>query len=184
MKDKAIVAINKIKKLFLLPFLFLFYPITVSAHCPLCTAAIGVATVSAKYYGMDLSVVGVFVGAFAISTGLWVGKKFKNYFKFQLPLIVLLSFVLTVVPIMALGSDSVYLPILWFGEAGSLFNKVYWVDKLLFGSIIGSITSIFAFGLHDFVKKLHGKVLFPFQGITLTLLLLALAGLLLQWVKL
>src|SRR3989344_6151701 len=71
------------------------------AHCPLCTAAVGAAAVSAKYYGMDISIIGLMIGAFGISTGLWFGLKLKKqFFKFQLPVIVLLSFLLTVLPLL------------------------------------------------------------------------------------
>lgn len=156
----------------------------VSAHCPLCTGAVGMAAVAAKYYGMDLIVIGFFVGAFGISTGLWVGKKIKrNYFKFQLWAIVLLSFLLTVIPLRALGGDNVYLPVRLFGEVGSMFNKIYWMDRLFFGSLIGGFLSTAAFGAHNTIKKFNNNsVLFPFQGIALTVGILLLASIIVELV--
>ena len=66
---------------------------SVNAHCPLCTAAVGAAAVSAKYYGLDSSIIGLLIGAFGVSTGLWAGLKVKKqYFKAQLPVIVVASF--------------------------------------------------------------------------------------------
>lgn len=164
--------------IFLLIFLSLL-SIDVFAHCPLCTGAIGVAAVSAKYYGLDVSVIGIFIGAFAISTGLWIGRKIKNYFKFQTTLIVIASFLLTVIPLMAVIKDTIYFPLNLFGSPGSLFQKVYWLNKLLIGSIIGSLATLFAFWLHLFIKKTRQKVLFPYQGIVLTIVLLALTGVIL-----
>ena len=165
------------RKLLVFLILFLFLVPFAYAHCPLCTAAVGAAAVSAKYYGMDLSIIGLFIGAFGVSTGLWIGLKIKNYFKFQLPVVVLLSFLLTVLPLLYISDEQVYLPVLWLGSAGSLFNKVYWINKILFGSVIGAIASVLAYLLHVHVKKIRGKVLFPFQGIVFTILSLAMTSL-------
>lgn len=160
----------------LIVLLMLVTPV-VHAHCPLCTAAVGAAAVSAKYYGMDASIIGLLIGAFGISTGLWAGLKIKKqYFKFQLPAIVLASFLLTIIPIFYIQNDAVYLPLLLFGQSGSVLNKVYWVDKMLFGSILGGIITLTAYWTHVAIKKAKGKVLFPFQGVAITLLFLLVSG--------
>lgn len=172
------------KKLLSPFFLFFISAVTVKAHCPLCTGAVAGAAVAAKYYGMDLIIIGLFVGAFGISTGLWVGRKIKTeYFKFQLWAIVLLSFLLTVIPLRALSGENVYLPLRLFGDVGSMFNKVYWMDRLFFGSVAGGILSVSAFGVHNVLKKFNDdKVLFPFQGIALTLGALIIASMVVELV--
>ena len=171
------------KKLFMILFgalLFLLSAGSVFAHCPLCTAGIGAAAVSANYLGLDASIIGVFVVAFGISTGLWIGRKIKkSYIRFQLPLIVVASFFLTVIPLMGLIGDKLYLPVLWFGSYGSLLNRVYFFDKILFGSILGGIATLAAFWLHVAIKKTNGRVLVPFQGVIVTLLVLAASSALL-----
>ncbi len=144
----------------------------VHAHCPLCTGAIGVATVSAKYYGVDSSIIGLLVGAFGISTGLWMGQRIGKY----IPLIVLASFLLTIIPLQAVSNENIYLPVLWWGPAGSLLNKVYWLNKFITGSIIGGIVTMTAFWLHTTIKRSNGRVLFPYQGVVMTLSLLLLSG--------
>lgn len=155
----------------------------VYAHCPLCTAAVGAAAVSAKYYGLDASIIGLLIGAFAISTGLWIGLKIKKeYFKFQLPIIILSSFLLTVLPLLAVSSDSFYFPILLFGSSGSFLNKVYWIDKMLFGSVIGALITLLAYYIHVYIKKIKGRVLFPFQGIAITIALLLISSLSLYFI--
>ncbi len=181
-KSRRGAAIKMNLKKFLLP-LFSLFLLAVGipssyAHCPLCTAAVGAAAISAKYYGVNLSILGLLVGAFAISTGLWLGLRIKQrYFKFQLLVIALASFLLTIVPVaFAVESDSIYLPVLLAGPSGSLLNKVYWVNKLAFGSVLGGLITLFAFWLHTFIKKANGRVLFPFQGVALTIFLLALSG--------
>lgn len=162
--------------IFLIFFVLLIESIPVFAHCPLCTAAVGAAAVSAKYYGMDISIIGLLIGAFGISTGLWIGLKAKRYFKFQLPAIVAASFLLTVIPLMYIGNESIYLPVLLFGQAGSLLNKVYWINKFLMGNIIGALATIFAYFIHISIKKQKGSVLFPYQGIAFTVAFLAISG--------
>lgn len=162
----------------LLPVLLLLTLPSIHAHCPLCTAAVGAAAVSAKYYGLDSSIIGLLVGAFGIATGLWVGLALKKeYFRFQLPLIILLSFFLTVIPLMSMDNDTVYLPLLFAGESGSLLNKVYWINKLFFGSIVGGLVTLIAYSMHVFIKKLKGRVLFPFQGVIITITLLSISSL-------
>lgn len=167
----------KRKFIFILVALFLvFLPISY-AHCPLCTAAVGAAAVSAKYYGLDASIIGLLIGAFGISTGLWIGLKVKKYFRFQMSLIVLASFLLTLVPLLYIDKSTVYLPLLLLGQPGSALNKVYWINKILFGSLIGGLITLTAFYIHTYIKKINGKVLFPFQGIAITLAFLLISGL-------
>ncbi|MEK6863012.1 MAG: hypothetical protein AABW57_02525 [Nanoarchaeota archaeon] len=156
----------KFKKLLaLLPSLFFLKE--VSAHCPLCTGAVVAGAVGAKYLGLDITILGIFVGAFAISLGLWISRKIKNYFKYQNTLIVTSSFFLTVIPSLAFIKDMTYI---------SLLSKVYFVNKLLIGSIIGALVTLLAYRLHNYIKLKYGKVLFPYQGVILTILFLFLAS--------
>lgn len=167
------------KQIFLILFVLLLFSIPIAhAHCPLCTAAVGAAAVSAKYFGVDTSIIGLLIGAFGVSTGLWLALKVKRqFFKFQAPIIVLLSFLLTVIPLLALMPEYLYLPLLLFGDPGSIMNKVYWINKMLFGSIIGGFVTLFAYYTHVHIKRIRGKVLFPFQGIILTIAFLAITSL-------
>src|SRR3989338_9423617 len=90
-------------------------PKAVYAHCPLCTGAIGVMAVSASYYGVDSSIIGLFIGAFGLSTGLWVALKLKKrYIRFQSSLIVLASLLLTIIPLMSVGEGSITFSMLLF----------------------------------------------------------------------
>ena len=169
---------NKIAIIFASLALILVNASLVYAHCPLCTGAVGAAAISAKYFGMDSSIIGLFIGAFGISTGLWIGRKIKKKFvKYQLPIIVGLSFLLTVVPLKNISNENLYFPLLVFGVPGSLFNKIYWVDKIVFGSIIGGLITLAGYYLHNVIKTIKGKVLFPYQGIAITLVLLFAVGL-------
>jgi hypothetical protein len=140
--------------------------VPVHAHCPLCTGVIGVAAVSASYYGLDASIIGLFVGSFGVSTGYWVGKKVKKeYVKYQLHLIALSSLLFTVGPLLSLDTGSLHFSTLFFGEPGSLFNRVHEINSLVFGGLLGGVVSMMSFKANNYIKKKRGRVLFPFQGI-------------------
>lgn len=150
----------------------------VHAHCPLCVGAVGAAATVAELYGVDASIVGLFVGALGISMGLFTARKLKRqYIPFQAPIVVIISFILTILPVMYVSSGTVYMPVFLAGDAGSLLNKVYWVSKLVVGGMIGGVAGAAAFGMHHYTKKLNGKVLFPYQGVVFTIGLLTVAGL-------
>ncbi|MEK6904401.1 MAG: hypothetical protein AABW87_02290 [Nanoarchaeota archaeon] len=165
-----------IKLIFLISIFLFFVLPSAYAHCPLCTGAVVAGAAGAKYLGLDVTIIGIFVGAFAISLGLWVSRKIKSYFKYQSLVIIILSFILTVVPVMPYVNDLVPVPVLLTGGAGSLLNKVYFVNKLLLGSIIGAVVTFIGYLLHLLIKVRHGKVIVPFQGVVITMLLLLLAS--------
>ncbi len=173
------------KIIFAVPALlaFVFSSTPAFAHCPLCVGAVGMAVASAKVFGVDLSIVGLLAGALAISSGLWVARLIKTeYFRYQLPSILILSYALTVIPsVLLVGiQENIYIPVNLFGDVGSMFNKIYWIDKLLFGSLFGVGIALLAFKLHLKIKELYGKVLFPFQGVLLTVGVLVAASLAFQ----
>ncbi len=69
-------------------FMLIASSMNVAAHCPLCTGAIGAAAVSAKMMGVDSSIIGVFIGAFGISTGIWAARWIAKKTQRQLGLLV------------------------------------------------------------------------------------------------
>lgn len=164
-----------IKKL--LPFLFSIFLVKgVSAHCPLCTAGAAVAVGGAVYLGVSPIVIGLFVGAFSVSMGWWLSKYLKKrYIPFQRTIIVILSFLLTVIPIMPLVKGFYPLQISFFGDYGSLFNRMYLVNLFLFGSIIGGLIVCITPWLSSKISIKMGKTI-PFQGVILTFLILFIIG--------
>ncbi|MBI2661045.1 hypothetical protein HYX09_02120 [Candidatus Woesearchaeota archaeon] len=155
------------------------------AHCPLCTGAVGAAAIGAKYLGVDVSIIGVFIGAFAVSTGLWFARwvqgRFQKGIPFQASIIIFASFVLTVVPLMSIEPEPLYFPMLFTGAAGTALNRIYWPNKILFGSILGGMATMLAYWIHLKIKKARGRVLFPFQGIAITIVVLALTSFMLYF---
>ncbi len=159
-------------KLVIIPILMIFASLSVipivHAHCPLCTAAVGTGLIFTRYYGVDDSVVGIWIGAFAISTGLWIGKvlekRYGNKIPMQKHVIAGLSLVLTIVSF-------------YFGGLLGAQNSILGIDRLLFGTVAGSITSYAGLGLSTKIKQMNkGKVAFPYQTILTVIMFLVLTN--------
>ncbi len=161
-------------KFYFLSFLFFFIFLipTVLAHCPLCTAATGAAVAVTRWYGLDDSIVGVFVGGMVVATGLWVNnllKKFnkgKQYLSFQSGIVLLISFILTIIT-------------LYFAKLLGPSNpfKIFGIDRILFGTLIGIAVSFLSFKFHDFLRILNrNKNYFPYQSILVFILTLAISS--------
>ena len=142
----------------------------VVAHCPLCTLATGAAVAAARWYGVDDLIVSTFIGGVIISTGYWANNwlnkrsKGKGYIKFQLPILVLASYV------------SVVLTLYFSGLLGNTAPQflLFGIDKLFIGATVGSIVTVLAFTLHDALRRHNGnKNYLPFQAIVLALAFLA-----------
>lgn len=169
MKDSLNIDIKGIGKgLFGVIIAAIFLPIYSSptyAHCPLCTAAVGGGVAITRFYGLDDIIVGVWVGAFIVSTALWFVRALKReYIPFQKVLITLITFVLTAV--------SFY----YTGLLGDLRYRIFGVDKLLLGMVIGSIITYIMPAVSKKIKSLKGRALFPFQTIVMTLISLSLTS--------
>ncbi len=163
----------------LLVFSILAFPVL--AHCPLCTAGAAFVAGGAVVFGVHRMVIGVFIGAFAVSMGIWFGRAIKKKFMpFQKTAIVLVSYLLTILPIWPFLKDSHPLLLNLIGDYGSLLNRTYMIDYFIAGSIIGSFIVIIAPFLSEKITSIRNGKHTPFQGIVLTFLLLITAGILLQ----
>src|SRR3989339_671279 len=106
------------------PFLLLMQ--SAYAHCPLCTAGAAFAAGGAAWLGISKAIIGVFIGAFAVSTGWWVSNLLKKkYIPFQKIVLILVSYIATVLPILPLMPGFYPLLISFSGDYGSLLNRTY-----------------------------------------------------------
>jgi hypothetical protein len=157
--------------------LLLSVPI-VRAHCPLCTIGAAAAAGGAAYLGVSYTVIGLFIGAFAISTGMWFSKVIKKQIiPMQVHAIVALSFITTIIPINPFFTDLHPLFISWIGPYGTTIG----LDFFLLGSILGGLITLSTPILSSKVTHLRNGNHIPFQGIILTLSLLLTFGLLIQF---
>ena len=103
------------------PFLLLMQ--SAYAHCPLCTAGAAFAAGGAAWIGISKAAIGIFIGAFAVSTGWWASNLLKKkYIPFQKPLLILFSFAATIIPLIPLC-------FLAFFKFPPQIDKIFWTKE-------------------------------------------------------
>lgn len=165
--------------LFAMPVFILMLAESVYAHCPLCTIGAGAAAAGAVWLGISKVIVALFIGAFAMSMGMWFARIVKKkYLPFQKTLIIVGVFVLTVLPLMPIFSALGPLYIPFVGEYGTTYAIDYSLISSLFGGVIVFVSPSLSRKIKD---KRNGKGI-PFQGLIVTFALLIITSLLIQFV--
>lgn len=168
----------KIKKILISFFVSLFMLERVSAHCPLCTIGAGAAAGAAVWLGVSKVVVAMFIGAFAMSMGMWFSRIVKKqYVPFQKSLIVILVFLTTVLPLLPIFKAIGPLYLSFIGAYGT----TYAFDYSLASSFLGGVIVFISPNLSGQVTKLRKGKMLPFQGTALTLLSLIIVGFVIQF---
>ena len=169
---------NKYLLFGLLTFIGIFFAGFASAQvCPVCVVAIGAGLGFSRWLGIDDLVSSVWIGAFMIAIISWTlsyMKKKKWDFQDDGIVITLAYLVLT------------FIPLYYAGIIGHPLNRIFGLDKIIFGSIIGAIVLYLGHWLHHYLKKInHNKSFFPYQRVVVPVVLLILASiinyLLLTW---
>ena len=158
---------KKIFALFLA--LFSFFAVSAKAVCPVCVVAVGSGVGLCRWLGIDDTISGLWIGGLIVSMILWTlhwmtGKNIK--FKFRNILVWVGFYLLTIWPLYS------------FNIMGHPLNKVWGIDKILFGIIAGSIIFLFSVFLNGHLKnKNGGKVYFPYQRVAIPVVLLTVFSL-------
>lgn len=139
------------------------------AVCPVCTIALGAGVGLCRWLGIDDVISGIWIGGLAVSIILWIlnfiAKK-QISFPYSRFIISLLLYLIIIAPLY-------FLDII-----GHPLNRIWGMDKLLFGIIIGSIVFLLSFWFHNFLKnKNQGKSFFPYQKVVLPVLSLIIISL-------
>lgn len=141
--------------------------------CAVCTVAIGASLEIARRLGVSDSVVGLWAGALLTLLGYWTIKWFdKKGWNFwgRNALLILLS--VSMMGFIYLGQVK-YSPV-W------ICGFVY-IDPVLFGTILGTVTFILVEKLYDWMKKKNGgHAHFPFEKVVLPVVVLGLLSWLLS----
>jgi hypothetical protein len=147
---------------------------TAKAVCPVCVVAIGAGVGLCRWLGVDDIISGLWIGALIVAMIMWtlIWLRQKNWqFKHSLAVISIAYYLLIIWPLYSLGI------------MGHPLNKVFGIDKLLFGIISGSILFLFCHWLNLFLKKKNnGKVYFPYQKVAIPLALLLAASAMLHFI--
>lgn len=135
-----------------------------NAFCPVCTVAVGLGVELSHYLGIDDTISGVWIGGLIIALIMWfvdwLNKRGIN-FKFREAIITIAFYALVIVP-------------LYFtGVINQPLNKIWNIDKLVFGIIAGSLVFVIGVGIDNLISKDNeGKQYFPLQKVAITLLML------------
>lgn len=150
--------INTLTATFFLLLSSLTIAMPAKAVCPVCAVAVGAGLGLSRYFGIDDTISGLWVGGLILSIGLWTADWLhKRGLKIKLKVINVVSvaafFALTIIPLF------------YTGIIGHPYNTIYGVDKLLFGTIIGSIIFILAINLDRQMRKAYGRQFFVYQKV-------------------
>lgn len=145
----------------------------ISAHCPLCTVGAGAAAGAAVWLGVSKIVVALFIGAFAMSMGLWFSKFIKKqYIPFQKTIITTIVFLTTIIPLMPIFKAIGPLYISFIGDYGT----TYAVNYSLVSSLIGAGIVMSSSLISKNISRLRNGKIIPFQGVMITITSLLIAG--------
>lgn len=182
MKNK----LNKSKKyllfIFIMSLLFTahysIFPSPAKAVCPICTVAVAGGLGLSRYFGIDDSVSGVWVGGLMVSLTLWLvdwlsKRNFKWLSNVNTKIVTTFSFLIWVL--------LTYPPLYWAGIIGHPFNTILGIDKLIFGSILGFVVFIIGVLSDKKVREIKGGQLFNFQKVVFPVISLLIVSLVLYF---
>jgi hypothetical protein len=152
----------------------LLFPARAFAICPVCTIAVGAGVGLTRYFGVDDTITGVWIGGLTVSMIMWTinwlnGKNIKFIGRK----------IITTVAYYAL----IVLPLFYTGIMGHPLNKMWGIDKLLVGIILGSVF-FFIFGewYQVLKRKNGGKAHFPFQKVAMPVLPLVILSIIFYFI--
>ncbi len=137
------------------------------AVCPVCTVAVAAGVELSRWYGVDDTIAGLWIGGFTVSliwwTVGWLDRKGVRFFG-RKPLIVVGYYLLVVAPFF------------WWGDV--VVAPLWGLNRLLLGTVVGSF-AFFAGALwYADIKRRHGgHAQFPFQKVVLPIAPLLLLSL-------
>ena len=148
---------------------FLFSNFAYAQVCPLCVVAAGAGLGLSRWLGVDDILSSIWIGALLMALVLWTihWLRKKNWnFKFNEPVVFIVFYA------------SVFIPLYYIGIAGHHLNKIFGIDKIIFGSAAGIIIFSASLRLHGYLKaKNNGKVFFPYQRVVVPVAILILFSL-------
>jgi len=144
------------------------------AFCPVCTVVVAAGLGLSRWLKIDDTVSGLWIGALLMSSTFWLVtwlKKKKINFKGLFTLALVVTYGVVVVP-------------LWRSEIiGHPLNKIFGVDKLIFGIAIGTILFMLGLIVNRILKEMNkGKQYFYFQKVVSPLVFLTIFSLVMYYV--
>lgn len=140
------------------------------AVCPVCIVAVSTGLGLSRWLGVDDVISSIWIGALLASTSIWTltWLKLKNWdFKYSKFVIPVSFYLLTLVP-------------LYYAEViGHPLNKIFGIDRIIFGTVLGTVVFLVGVWLNNFLKeKNQGKQFFSYQKVVVPFLVLLAVSLL------
>jgi hypothetical protein len=149
-------------------------PLSSFAQCPVCTVAVAGGVGLCRVLGISDLISGTWIGALLVLMIMWTLKwldKKNIKFKFRRLSVIFLFYFLTIAPLY------------WSHFIGLAGNKLWGIDKLVFGIMVGTIGFLIAYNFENkFLRnKNQGKAYFPFQKVVVPVAFLVILSLLFQF---
>ena len=137
------------------------------AVCPLCTLAVSAGVGLTQYLGIDDLITGLWLGGLLASLTLWSSewlKRRNNAYSLRHTILLTIGWF-----------GSCYFALWIAGYLGHPLNRLWGVDRLLLGTIMGAVTFVLVYLGYLWLKFYYGRPLFPFQKVVMPVV--ALLGL-------
>jgi hypothetical protein len=141
--------------------------------CPVCVVAIGAGLGFSRWFGIDDVISSIWIGAFMVSIISWTLSymKKKKWNFHDDGIIITLAYILLT-----------YIPLYYAGIVGHPLNKIWGLDKIIFGSFVGAFMVYVGHWLHAYLKKINNnKSYFPYQRVAIPVGILLLTSIIL-WI--
>ncbi len=149
-------------------FIGFFWAFSAQAVCPICTVAVAGGVGLARYFGVDDTVTGTWIGGLIVSMIMWTLDWFdKKNIKFwgEKTLTIILYYLL------------VAAPLFFTNIIGHPLNKMWGMDKLLLGIMAGSLVFLSSVYLYEYSKKKNDNhAHFPYEKVAFPVLALVIAS--------
>ena len=163
--------LQTLKIVFFLFLVRLVLPTPTLAVCPVCTIAVGAGLGLSRFLGIDDTVSGLWIGALIISSSFWLVNWLMAKYKLKIKESYLKAGVSVVTGALIL------IPLYFVDIIGHPYNTLWGIDKLVFGSILGSGIFLLALWTDQKARKIKGKQFFPYQKVVLPIGFLAIGSL-------
>jgi len=154
---------NKIKNIFvfssLLSMAGVLFAFPAKAVCPVCTIAVCAGVGLSRWLKIDDAITGVWLGGLIVSMIIWTLSWFnKKKIRFRgRRLLVIAGFYALVL-----------VPLFYKDMLGQPLNKIWGMDKLGIGIILGTLGFCLGVALHNYLKKKNqGRSYFIYQKVVL-----------------
>ena len=143
------------------------------AVCPVCTVAVVGGLGLSRYLGIDDLVSSVWIGGLLLSVSFWsidwLEKKYhlKTKFKYLEVAVIIFWYGLTLIPL------------IFTKVIGHPFNTVWGIDKIVLGTLIGSLVFLLGVWGDQKVRQIKGRQLFIYQKVVFPVVALIITSLIL-----